>query len=227
MDEAELPVVAQLEQIHPINREQAALIASAGVRRRELEARLGPPAPVHWENLSALDQAVTGLLAHGRVRSAALLLESAYPAERRPADVADRVGTLWLHLGEPARARAIWERSGNAPDALRTARLALTHLVEGDDNTARQLYRDAAASAPDLFEAHYGLAILEEDAGRAAAALAAALKAQETAPSDVARSAAGALVRLVRPYASDDAPRPERTRSDIRGIDTSVKTRRR
>jgi hypothetical protein len=107
------------------------------------------------------------------------------------------------------------------------ARIAVTHLVEGNDDAARLDYRAAVLAAPDLFEAHYGLAVLEEDAGRAAAALAAALKAQETAPNDVARSAAGAIVRRVRLYASekDAAPPPERPKSDIRGIDTRVKTR--
>jgi hypothetical protein len=224
MDEAELPVITQLEQVHPLNRDQALFIASAAERRRQLEARLGPRPPAHWENLSDLDQVVTGLLAHGRARSAAELLESAYPPERRPWEVADRLGTLWLHLGDPARARAVWERAANPSAALHRARLAVTHLVEGHFDLASRLYREGG---PDLFEAHYGLAVLEQDAGRAAAALAAALAAQETAPNEVARSAAGTIVKLVRPYASpkDEAPPQERTKSDIRGIDTRMKTR--
>jgi hypothetical protein len=224
MDEAELPVITQLEQVQPLNRDQALFVASAPERRRQLEARLGPQPPAHWENLSDLDQVVTGLLAHGRARSAAELLESAYPPEHRPWEVADRLGTLWLHLGDPARARAVWERAANPSAALHRARLAVTHLVEGHFDLASRLYREGA---PDLFEAQYGLAVLEQDAGRAAAALAAALAAQETAPNDVARSAAGTIVKLVRPYASpkDEAPPPERTKSDIRGIDTRMKTR--
>jgi hypothetical protein len=228
MDEAELPVVEQLEQVRPLNREQALFIASAPARRRELESRLGPPPPVHWENLNELDRAVTELLARGRVGSAAALLDSAYPAERRPPEVTDRLGTLWLHLGEPARARAVWERAGNPPAALRMARLAVTHLVEGHFDLADRLYREAARNAADLFEAHYGLAILDQDSGRAAAALAAALAAQETAPNDVARSAAGAIVTLVRPYASRGAepnPAPRPPKANIKGIDTPEKTR--
>jgi hypothetical protein len=225
----ELPVVAQLEQVHPLNREQAMIIARAGARRRELEARLGPPPPAHWENLNELDRLVTELLAHGRARSAAALLESAYPAARRPWEVTDRLGTLWLHLGDPARARAAWESASDPLSALRMARVAVTHLVEGHFELAYRLYREKGPL--DLFEAHYGLAVLEQDTGRAAAALAAALAAQETAPNDLARSAAAAIVRLVRPYASekDETPRQqqeqERTKSDIHGVDTRTKTR--
>jgi tetratricopeptide (TPR) repeat protein len=226
MIEEELPVLAQLAQVSPLKPDQATLIESARARRKELESQLGPPPPARWANVSELDQAVTGLLAHGRARSAAALLESAYPAERRPWEVADRLGTLWLHLGEPGRARAAWERAGSPPAELRKARLAMTHLVEGHFDVAYRLYREAATAAPDRFEAHYGLAVLEQDTGRAAAALAAALAAQETAPNDVARSAAGAIVRLVRPYASQGAePPPDRPKPDIRGIDTHVKTR--
>ena len=41
---------------------------------------------------------------------------------------------------------------------------------------------------PGLFEARYGLAVLEQDAGRATAAYEQALAAIESAPSDVARA---------------------------------------
>ena len=51
------------------------------------------------------------------------------------------------------------------------------------------------------FEARYGLAVLEQDAGRAVAAYESALAAIESAPSDVARSAARALALAVSRFA--------------------------
>ena len=54
---------------------------------------------------------------------------------------------------------------------------------------------------PTLFEAAYGLAVLETDAGRAAEALAAARTALALAPNDIARSASKTLVDLTSPYA--------------------------
>jgi hypothetical protein len=233
MDEEEQAVIEPLASARPHNREQVIMVERARARRRELEARLGPPPPAHWENLNELDRTVTELLAHGRVRSAAALLESAYPAERRPTEVTDRLATLWLHLGEPVHARRVWEQSAGSAPALRSARVAVTHLVEGDFDTARRLYRDAVSTMPDLFEALYGLAVLEQDAGRAVAALAAATAAQDAAPNDVARSAASSIVRLVRPYSGTitDAPparedQRKRPATDIRGIDDPGNRRR-
>ncbi len=209
MDEAEVPLLEQLGRLRPINPEQAHFVESAESRRKQVEGRLGKPAPQSFENLSDLDRTVTELLAHGRVRSAAEFLERAYPPDRRPWEVSDRLGTLWLHLGEPVRARGAWEKAV-APTpglvALRAARVAATHLVEGDFDPARRLYREALGSAPDLFEAYYGLAVLEQDAGRADAALAAAHAAVAVAPNDVARSAAGAIAALVRPYSAEVDP---------------------
>jgi len=212
MDEAEVPLLEQLARLVPINREQALYVQGAESRRKQVEGRLGKPAPTSFENLSDLDRTVNELLAHGRVRSTAEFLERAYPPERRPWEVTGRLGTLWLHLGEPDRARDAWEKAvapTPAAVALRAARVAGTHLVEGDFETARRQYREALAAAPDVFEAYYGLAVLEQDAGRADAALAAARAALAVAPDDVARSAAGAIITLVLPYTAED-DRPQR-----------------
>jgi tetratricopeptide (TPR) repeat protein len=212
MDEAQVPLLERLARIVPINRDQARYVQGAESRRKQIEERLGKPAPTSFENLSELDQTLSTLLAHGRVRSAAEFLERAYPPERLPWEVSDRLGTLWLHLGEPVRARNAWEKAltpSPALVALRAARVAVTHLVEGDFEPARRRYREALATDPDLFEAYYGLAVLEQDAGRADAAMAAANAASAVAPDDVARSAVGAIRTLVRPYSAEGDP-PQR-----------------
>jgi tetratricopeptide (TPR) repeat protein len=231
MDEAELSILEQLGRLRPRNDKQAKIIPAAAEQRRQCADRLGPAPPATWENLSDLDRKVVELLAHGRLRTAVELLERAYPGEPRPWEITDRIGTLWMHLGEPVRARAAWENAPAASDAAsgrRAARLAATYLVEGDIDTARRHYRAALSAAPDLFEAHYGLAVLEQDAGQAAAALGAARGALSSAPDDVSRSAAGAIANLVRPYAAEPrevAPRPERPKAEIRGVDTPLRRR--
>ena len=217
MHEAALPLLDRLARLRPINPTQAMFQAEIEPHRGELRAALGPEPPTSWENQSELDQAVTALLAAGRAGSAAALLERAYPVETRPWEVSDRLGTLWLHLGEPARARAAWEGAIAPPrPALRKARVALTHLVEGSFDAARQAFREAMSGDPTLFEAAYGLAVLETDAGRAAEALAASRTAVALAPNDIARSASKTLMDLASPYAGP-IPATEEGRTAARG----------
>ncbi|MBV8610391.1 MAG: hypothetical protein JO034_23395 [Singulisphaera sp.] len=202
MDEAELAVLDPLVRLRPINLLQRKTQVEKEARREQLRARLGPSPPRTWENLSDLDRIKGRLLDAGRVVGAADLLEYAYPTEPRLWEVTDQLATLRLHLGEPARARALWEKAVKPPrPAVRAARVAMTHLVEGSFDAARRSYRDARAADPDLFEVHYGLAVLEQDAGRAAEALAEARAAEARAPSDVARAAARAIAAFVEPYA--------------------------
>jgi hypothetical protein len=104
----------------------------------------------------------------------------------------------------------------------------VTYLVEGDFSGARRQYAEALASDSKLFEAHYGLAVVEQDTGRADLALAAGQEALATAPDDVARSAARAVTELVRPYvesSAEPAPLPARERRDVPGIDAPLKPR--
>ena len=116
--------------------------------------------------------------------------------------MADRIATLRLHLGEPARARAAWENAVEVPQsAVREARIGATYLAENDFESARKHYRLALDAKPDLFEALYGLAVLEADAGDAATALALAKKAVAAAPDDASRTAARLLSTRVARFA--------------------------
>ena len=95
-----------------------------------------------------------------------------------------------------------WQQAAASPQpAVRLARIAVTHLVEVEFDAARRAYKEALASDPKLFEALYGLAVLEQDAGNTPAALEAALAAESNAPGDTARAAAQAIAGWVRPYA--------------------------
>ena len=202
MSEAELNVLDRLVTLTPINAIQRKTLQEAEARRQEIRNGLGPPPPARWENLNDLSQIVNGLIASGRVALAADYLENAAPSDARTWEETDRIASLRLHLGETDRARTLWQGAKEPPrPGLREARMAFTHFVEGDFEAARQAFHAAIALNPDLFEAHYGLAVLEQDAGRAAEALNAARKAVSIAPSDVARNAAQGIVAVVTPYA--------------------------
>ena len=82
--------------------------------------------------------------------------------------------------------------------------------MEGQLDAARKAYEQALATDPSLFEARYGLAVLEQDAGRAAAAYENARAAIESAPSEVARSAARAIASAVSRFARAEVNRSGR-----------------
>jgi tetratricopeptide (TPR) repeat protein len=209
MNQETLEVMERLSRLSPINPSQAALLDQLPIEIAKLRSAMGPEPADGWKNLSDLNAQWNARLDAGRVASAADLLERAYRAEGRPWTVTDRLATLWLHLGQPERARTAWQTAIKPPrPALVAARVAVTYLVEGDFDAARRAYQDALSAEPDLFEAHYALAVLERDAGRAAQALASATSAVEHAPTDVARTAATGLVTEVKPYAGPDPDHP-------------------
>lgn len=176
---------------------------SARGMRPQFAARLGEPPPsLKWSNLSELHALLTSLYDRGRVAEAADLLESAYPPDGRPWEVWDRIATIRLHLGEPARAARTWAEAKAPPsEAVRSARIAAAKLADGDISGARAAYRAAIGADPRLFEAQYGLAVLEADDGHAGEALTAAKAAAEVAPHGAARGAALQIAEGVRGFA--------------------------
>jgi tetratricopeptide (TPR) repeat protein len=87
----------------------------------------------------------------------------------------DRVAAALLHLGEPARARRIWERAADPPSpSLRLARIATAALAELHYQTAEATYRAALNIDPGQGEAWFGLALLHLQLGHAEEALSAA-----------------------------------------------------
>ncbi|MHC5540652.1 tetratricopeptide repeat protein, partial [Singulisphaera rosea] len=203
MDEAAAPLLEHQLTLKPINQEQQARQLGAEAELTQIRSKMGPMPSNAWKNLGELDQVVTQLLDKGRAESAATLLESAYPAENRPWDVSDRIATLRLHLGETEAARTLWGKAVPPPQpAIRPARVAITYLAEGDFGEARKQYQEALRLDPSLFEARYGLAVLEQDEGHANEALAEARKAVGIAPSTYSRTAAESIVSEVVPYST-------------------------
>ena len=206
MHEEALKVLDRLAQrvAHSPSATELLLLEQLGTKRQSYVSDLGQPPPSEWRNMAELDRLVTTLLSQGRARTAADVLEKANPPERASWDVLDRMATIRLHLGEPAQARALWQQGmGEAPDpAVAAARIAATHLAEVDFEAARRAYRRALGAKPGLFEACYGLAILEQDAGDASAAYEMARKAVASAPNDVSREAAAKIRGAVERFAT-------------------------
>jgi tetratricopeptide (TPR) repeat protein len=203
MDEAALPLLERLARLHPINALQTMAQAQAEAEIPKLRSRLGAaPNPASPPNRSEHDRAVHALLRAGRAQSAADLIERDFPAESRTGEQAERLATLRLHLGQPAQARTIWRQAPHpSRPGLRASRVAFTYLVEEDFESARRAFHEALAADPDLFEANYGLAILEHDAARATEALAAARRALALARRDVEKAAAYVIVAAAEPFA--------------------------
>ncbi len=192
---------------YPMTGDRANLMRQLADRIARVRAPVMKPAKTSWNNLGELDRLTMSLLAEGRAATTADLLERAYSPAERSWDQTDLLATIRLHLGRPDLARALWQAAGTVPrPAVREARIAVTYLVQGDFDTARTHYRAAIAAEPELFEAHYGLAVLERDAGRAQEALRAAIAAEKAAVSDLARSTALEMIAFVKPYVRNVKP---------------------
>jgi hypothetical protein len=208
LDEARIPVLERLGQVQPINEYQRAFQAQAEAVRAQLVQKLSVPAEITWKNSGELDRIVAEQLALGRAETAADLLERAYPPEKASWETVDRAASLRLHLGQPERAKDLLRRAGTVPrPALRDARIAAAELALGRFAAARAAYEKALASEPNLFEARFGLAVLEQDDGHAAAASEHARAAIEAAPSEAARAAARAVAATVSRFAREEAGR--------------------
>ncbi|MDR3622096.1 MAG: hypothetical protein P4L85_22290 [Paludisphaera borealis] len=198
------PLLDEIVTLRPINPHQVGQQIRTDALRNEVRQRLGPAPATTWRNLGELDQMVEDQLAHGRAESVAKLLERAYTPEQAPWETVERLANLYLHLGDPAQARATLTKAGAVPrPAVRDARLAVCELAQGRFAEARQLYQQAIAQEPNLFEARYGLAVVEQDAGRAGAAYEQALAAVDCAPSDAARVSARAIASAVGRFAGE------------------------
>ncbi len=212
---AALPLWKRLQTIRPAGKDLTTIAETqemARVQALRTDTAMGPMPSVAWKNMDELDRATQALLGSGRAEQAAELLEQAYRPETRPWNVTDLLATLYVHLGQPDQARATWQSAVTAVrPALVAARVAMTYLIEDDFEKARQHFREALSHEPGLFEAHYGLAVLERDAGRASAMRAAARRAVATAPSDEARRSAEEILKIAAP---EDQMLPARPASE-------------
>ncbi len=212
MDESALPLLERFTLQPDKNLTQQDAKARVLDQVAEVRRRLGPTPETKWANLSELEQVFDRLVRSGRPRTAVDVVELGHRDDARPWAWADRLATIRLHLGQPARAREIWRSATSAPSqALQSSRVGMTYLVEGNLESARKSFDEAVDRDPGLFEAHFGLATLEQGAGRADAAVASARLAEQYAPNDRCRKLAGQIIAEASPYSRGSirlGPRP-------------------
>jgi tetratricopeptide (TPR) repeat protein len=204
MHEAALEVLDRIDLLTKSHPARVQILQEVEPKRQYHRHGLGEPPRASWSNAAELDRLITTMLATGRAATAADVIDEAMPPERSSGEALDRAAALRLHLGEPARARTLWEHGvTTAPDpAIVVSRIAVTYLVEGDFEAARQSYGRALAVSPGLFEACYGLAVLEADAGNARDAFHLAQRAAAAAGDERLRNAAGLILRSVERFAN-------------------------
>lgn len=198
MGEAALPLLERLADQPPRTVNQARAAAEFAESLEQLRAKLGRKPDVNVTNGSEVGRTIDRLMTSGWVVSAADLMEREYPAAERDWPTADRLATIRLRLGEPARAREAWKSIPNPPrPAVQQARVAATYYAEDDLERARSAYREAIAADPGLAEAHLGLAMVEMDAGLAGPAAESLSRAIERTPSGATRDRMRQLFELL------------------------------
>jgi tetratricopeptide (TPR) repeat protein len=176
----------------PREREQIGELADAA-------EKLGVPAP----DAGRIPEQVFDLLRENRPAAAARLVEQAQDASNWIWPFADRVASLYMHLGRPVEARRVWDHARECPsEALRKARLAATHWVEGDLEGAAHLFHLAAEVDPKRVEAWWGLAMVRAQQGNAVAARDACRAGLLGVANPRQRADLETLLKLVSPYAS-------------------------
>jgi tetratricopeptide (TPR) repeat protein len=176
----------------PADREKAS-------RQREELDREPSPVPSQAD----LPAAVARLLQRNRPEAAARLIDESRqngPA-RWPWPFAEQAAGLYMHLGQPADARRVWEQAADCPsEALRGCRLASTFWVERDFGAAVRHFQAARAADPQLAEACWGLAMLHTQLGDAGAALEACRTGRPLSLNERQRADLEALERLLSTY---------------------------
>lgn len=143
----ELATLHQITMLKPINPTQAAELENAVGRMATLRQQLGDiETPIQPEpaNRADLNRQVSSLMAKGKTRLAAELLETSLPREESPTDLLQSLGGLWLWQGEPEKARHAFERIRAEP--LRQTLLASAWTVENQPEQAASLLLEARKS---------------------------------------------------------------------------------
>ncbi len=196
MLDAELAVGERLRQVGGTSREQEAQIAEVSRLLAEVKRQSGAPEETPAAVLSLIRsyQPLAGVRLAQRM-------------ERRQAVTwswpdADTLAMTYLQLGQPEKARHVWEHASATSEADRLCRLASTFWVERDFDAAIQRYTRALAMDPKRAEAWWALAMIHTQRGQADAALQACHKGLALQPSEQQRTSLQQLEELLRPYAT-------------------------
>ena len=205
--DARLPVLADLSRVGTgqykgVKDKAIAAARTAAQLRRHLSAQPPPPrAP--WRNVAELLARRDALLQSGRVIGAIRLIEQAYADGKMPWPVADHLAGLYLLLGSPARARAVYtgRLQPGFPAAQRQTRIAATWLAEACYDKAVEVYRAAVQMDPNRLDAQWGLGEALRQAGDASGAGRHLQRALQCRPSPAQRDAIQFLTGQAGRYA--------------------------
>ncbi len=192
MYEAALPVTEQLVSRYPINQVQAIYPTRDKVEAARVSEEDGH-APVRrtggtWPSSIGSSRRCWPRAGPRAPRTCSRKATRRSEYRGRPSTGLQPYGCI---SGSPHGARALWQKATSGPEsAIAMARIGATYLVEGNFEAARRAYREALQARPDLFEACYSLAVLEQDAGDATASYELARKAIAMARDDLSRTAA-------------------------------------
>lgn len=164
------------------------LLAPEGVgpqQRQEiekLEQALRPLDRLRLEGHAATQDVVGDLIRQGLAATAAEWARSSNASVSRwEWRILDCLAAAWMHLGRPELARTLWQEAEGAPsEAERFSRLGDTWWVQGELAKAEQYYRRALETNRKYADAHWALAMLYAEQGRAAETRAACRAALET-----------------------------------------------
>ena len=211
MYEAALPMTEQLLSRYPINHDQSTYQDEARLKLPEYQKKLGTPPPSTWRNLAELDQIVTAMLGWGRAETPRTCSRKATLRSGCRGRSSTGLQLCGCTSGSPPRTCASGKRRPRPPSR-RSRRPGSARLTSSKGTSKRlaRAYREALRAKPDLFEACFSLAVLEEDAGDATASYELAKKAIAIAPDDLSRSAARTITNSVA-LRDEDASRGSRS----------------
>lgn len=164
----EFETISQLVKLTPINKTQAAEIENSIGRLATLRQLMGlttggstddkerlslpqnlseflaQPLPEPGATRAEIEHNVLNLLRDGQVRRAVETLNASLPVESAPTELLEKLGGLWLWLGEPDHARKAYDRIRDEPK--RQTLLAVCWLIQNDAKQAMDLLQQANQS---------------------------------------------------------------------------------
>jgi hypothetical protein len=201
--DAQRTVGERLLALGDLSAEQAAEV-------RLLSRRLGVVEQEDDLPLNELPTLLPRLLQDNRPQEAVRLVEQA-GAQGKVAwdwDLADRLASTCMHLGQPELARQRWRDARAAPSpAVRESRLGDTFWVERDFDAALRHYHAARRSEPRLGEPCWALTWLHAQRGEAGDALAACRAGLALPTSEPMHAEFRALEKLLRVQSRHGVPR--------------------
>jgi len=210
MLDSALDAARRLAQLRPRTSRQSLVLSELNRQLPDLERQVAESkgrVRNRWKNLDELAADLNVCLDHGLLETALSLLGPRFEEVQMPWELADRFAGVCMHLGYPDRARRVWQKTAADTPAARARtweRIGSSYLAEGRCREALDAYRKSLDEAPDLVDAHWGLARVYMEVGDAKSASEHSQAGLRLARRSTERQAFEDIRRLVEPYARSD-----------------------